>query len=109
MNCSSPVCGWRRANPNETDLPPHGDPRRRCSRLLAFDGADEEGTHERLRGLRDLIEPKIAEQRGRIVKNTGDGFLAEFASVVDAVRCAVEMQRGMAERNSGSMLGPSAD
>jgi adenylate cyclase len=46
-------------------------------------GVDEEGTHERLKGhLRELIEPKIAEHRGRIVKNTGDGFLAEFASVV---------------------------
>ena len=52
------------------------------------------------RHLRDLIDPKIAEHRGRIVKNTGDGFLAEFASVVDAVRCAVEVQRGMAERNA---------
>src|SRR5947207_13803075 len=70
------------------------------SRLM---GADEEGTHERLRDhLRDLIEPKIAEHRGRIVKNTGDGFLAEFPSVVDAVRCAVEMQRGMADRNTGT-------
>ena len=48
----------------------------------------------------NLIEPKIDEHRGRVVKNTGDGFLAEFASVVDAVRCAVEMQRGMAERNA---------
>src|SRR5262252_6304343 len=84
-------------------------PVRRLAAILAADvggysrlmGADEEGTHERLRGhLRDLIEPKIAEHRGRVVKNTGDGFLAEFASVVDAVRCAVEMQRGMAERNS---------
>jgi class 3 adenylate cyclase len=47
------------------------------------------GTHERLRAhLRELIEPKIGEHRGRVVKNTGDGFLAEFASVVDAVRCA---------------------
>jgi adenylate cyclase len=66
-------------------------------------GVDEEGTHARLRGhLREAIEPKIAEHRGRIVKNTGDGFLAEFASVVDAVRCAVEMQRGMADRNAGT-------
>jgi class 3 adenylate cyclase len=64
-------------------------------------GADEKGTHERLRGhLRALIEPKIAEYRGRIVKNTGDGFLAEFASVVDAVRCAVEMQWDIGERNA---------
>jgi TolB-like protein/Tfp pilus assembly protein PilF len=82
---------------------------RRLTAILAADvagysrlmGADEEGTHERLKAhLRELIEPKIAEHRGRIVKNTGDGFLAEFASVVDAVRCAVELQRGMAERNA---------
>ena len=77
------------------------------SRLM---GVDEEGTHERLRGhLRDLIEPKITEYRGRVVKNTGDGFLAEFASVVDAVRCAVEVQRGMAERNAGTPSGERAD
>jgi Ankyrin repeats (3 copies) len=63
-------------------------------------GADEEGTHQRLRAnLRDLVDPKIKQHRGRIVKNTGDGMLAEFPSVVDAVRCAVEMQRGMADRN----------
>jgi TolB-like protein/class 3 adenylate cyclase len=67
-----------------------------CSRLM---GADEEGTHERLKAhLRELVDPKIKEHRGRIVKNTGDGFLAEFASVVDAVRCAVEIQRGMIDR-----------
>ena len=84
---------------------------RRLTAILAADvvgysrlmGADEEGTHERLQAhLRDLIEAKIAEHRGRVVKNTGDGFLAAFASVVDAVRCAVEMQRGMAERNTGT-------
>jgi TolB-like protein len=70
------------------------------SRLM---GSDEEGTHERLQAhLRELIERKIAEHRGRIVKNTGDGFLAEFASVVDAVRCAIEMQRRMTERNAGT-------
>jgi adenylate cyclase len=62
-------------------------------------GADEEGTHERLKEhLRELVDPKIKEHRGRTVKNTGDGFLAEFPSVVDAVRCAVEIQREMAER-----------
>jgi len=62
-------------------------------------GADEEGTHERLKThLGQLVEPKIKEHRGRTVKNTGDGFLSEFASVVDAVRCAVEIQRGMMER-----------
>ena len=63
-------------------------------------GVDEEGTHARLQAhLQELVNPKIADHRGRIVKNTGDGFLAEFASVVDAVRCAVEVQRGIAERN----------
>src|SRR6516165_8519191 len=81
---------------------------RRLAAILAADvvgysrlmGTDEEGTHERLKAhLRDLINPEIEEHRGRIVKNTGDGFLAEFASVVDAVRCAVEIQRGMADRN----------
>ena len=80
---------------------------RRLAAILAADvagysrlmGADEEGTHERLQAhLRELINPKISEHRGRIVKNTGDGFLAEFQSVVDAVRCAVEVQRGMADR-----------
>ncbi len=66
------------------------------SRLM---GADEEGTHERLKAhFRQLIDPKIAEHRGRIVKNTGDGILVEFASVVDAVRCAAEVQRGMIDR-----------
>jgi TolB-like protein/class 3 adenylate cyclase/Flp pilus assembly protein TadD len=70
------------------------------SRLM---GADEEGTHERLKAhLRELVDPKIAEYRGRIVKNTGDGFLAEFASVVDAVRCGVEIQRGVADRNAAT-------
>src|SRR5438067_7449872 len=68
------------------------------SRLM---GADEEGTHERLKAhLRELVEPKIAEHRGRVVKNTGDGLLAEFASVVDAVRCAIDVQRGMTGRNA---------
>src|SRR5262249_25275079 len=63
-------------------------------------GADEEGTLARLKVLRhDLLDPKIEEHRGRIVKTTGDGLLVEFASVVDALRCAVEIQRGMAERN----------
>jgi len=59
------------------------------SRLM---GADEEGTHERLKAhLGELVNPKVGEYRGRTVKNTGDGVLAEFASVVDAVRCAVEV------------------
>src|SRR5690349_167132 len=86
-------------------------PVRRLTAILAADvagysrlmGVDEEGTHERLKAhLRELVDPKIAEHRGRVVKNTGDGFLAEFASVIDAVRCAGDMQRGMAERNEGA-------
>jgi adenylate cyclase len=64
-------------------------------------GADEEGTHERLKTLlHQLVEPKIKEHRGRIVKHTGDGMLVEFASVVDAVRCAVEIQRAMVDHNA---------
>jgi adenylate cyclase len=63
-------------------------------------GADEEATLQRLKALRhELIDPRIAGHRGRIVKTTGDGMLVEFASVVDAVRCAVAVQRKMAERN----------
>ena len=68
------------------------------SRLM---GADEEGTLLRLNAhRREFLEPKIADNRGRIVKRTGDGVLIEFASAVDATRCAVEIQRGMAERNA---------
>jgi len=64
-------------------------------------GLDEEGTHERVTThFGELVNPKISQHRGRVVKNTGDGLLAEFASVVDAVRCAAEVQRGMAERNA---------
>src|SRR5215831_12172730 len=82
-------------------------PVRRVAAILAADvagytrlmGADEEGTHERLKAhLGELVDPKITEHRGRVVKNTGDGFLAEFQSVVDAVRCAVEVQWRMADR-----------
>jgi adenylate cyclase len=83
---------------------------RRLAAILAADvagysrlmGADEEGTHERLKALRrELVDPKIAEHHGRIVKTTGDGMLVEFPSVVDAVRCAVEVQQAMAGRNTG--------
>jgi hypothetical protein len=64
--------------------------------------ADEEGTFARLRAHRtELVEPKIAEHKGRIVKLMGDGLLVEFASVVDAVRCATEVQRAMAARDAG--------
>ena len=81
---------------------------RRLAAILAADvvgysrlmGADEEGTHERFKAhLVELVDPKIREHHGRIVKTTGDGVLAEFASVVDAVRCAGEIQRAMAERD----------
>ena len=69
------------------------------SRLMA---ADEEGTLAQLKAHRkDVIDPKITEHRGRIVKTTGDGMLVEFASVVDAIRCAIEVQRSMIERNTG--------
>jgi class 3 adenylate cyclase len=68
--------------------------------LLA--GTDEDRTLSRLRGLRsDLIDPAIAAHRGRIVKRTGDGSIIEFRSVVDAVRCAIEVQNGLIERNAG--------
>ena len=82
---------------------------RRLAAILAADvagysrliGADEEGTLARLKAYRrEVIDPKIAEHRGRLVKTTGDGLLVEFASVVDALRCAVEVQRGMSERNA---------
>jgi class 3 adenylate cyclase len=83
---------------------------RRLTAILAADvagysrlmGADEEGTLAALKVLRrEVADPKIKEHRGRIVNTTGDGLLSEFASVVDAVRCAVEMQREMAARNAG--------
>jgi adenylate cyclase len=64
-------------------------------------GADEEGTLAQLKAHRNaLLDPKITEHQGRIVKTTGDGILAEFASVIDALRCAIEIQRGMLERNA---------
>ena len=69
------------------------------SRLMGF---DEEGTHERLKAhFQQLVEPKIKEYQGRVVKNTGDGVLVEFPSVVDAVRCAAELQRAMLDREAG--------
>src|SRR5262250_844171 len=86
---------------------PNARVERRLTAILAADvagysrltGMDEEGTHAQLVDhLRSLVDPKIAEHRGRVVKNTGDGLLAEFSSVVDAVRCAVDVQRRMADR-----------
>src|SRR5438874_3784337 len=81
---------------------------RRLAAILAADvagwsrlmGQDEEGTLARLKGLRrEICDPSIAEHRGRIVKTTGDGLLAEFPSVVDALRCAVAVQEAMGGRN----------
>ena len=83
---------------------------RKLAAILAADvvgfsrlaGADEDRTLARLRALRsDLIDPTIAVHHGRVVKRTGDGALVEFRSVVDAVRCAVEIQNAMVERNAG--------
>ncbi len=83
---------------------------RKLAAILAADvvgysrltGSDEERTLARLRALRsDLIDPTIAVHHGRVVKRTGDGIIIEFRSVVDAVRCAIEVQNGMVERNAG--------
>ncbi len=69
-------------------------------------GTDEDRTLSRLRGLRsDLIDPAIAAHHGRVVKRTGDGSLVEFRSVVDALRCGIEVQNGMIERNAGHCHG----
>ena len=87
---------------------------RKLAAILAADvvgysrlaGSDEDRTLARLRGLwSDLIDPAIGAHHGRIVKRTGDGVLIEFRSVVDAVRCAIEMQNGMVERNAGPSAG----
>ena len=87
----------------------HGETRKLAAILVAdvvgysrLAAADEDRTLARLRGLRsDLIDPAVAAHHGRIVKRTGDGNIAEFRSVVDAVRCAIEVQNGMVERNAG--------
>jgi TolB-like protein/class 3 adenylate cyclase/Tfp pilus assembly protein PilF len=91
---------------------------RRLAAVLAADvagysrlmGEDEEGTLARLKAYRrDILDPKICENRGRIVKTTGDGLLAEFASVIDALRCAVEIQRDVAQRNTQMPSGERID
>src|SRR6266478_1740164 len=85
----------------EPDPPSRRDPAAGVAGYSRLMRTDEEGTLERLKALRrQLFDPKIAEHRGRIVKTTGDGLLVEFASVVDAVRCAVAVQQAMPERNT---------
>jgi adenylate cyclase len=85
------------------------NPTRRLAAIVAADvagysrliGTDEQGTLNRLRSIRtEVLDPKINEHHGRLVKTTGDGLLVEFGSVVDALRCAVEVQQSMAERNT---------
>src|ERR1700731_1251514 len=104
----------------EAPMEPTGPARveRRLAAILAADvagysrlmGEDEEGTLATLKAIRrELSDPKIKEHRGRIVKTTGDGVLVEFASVVDAVRCAVDIQREMAMRNAGTPDGKRVD
>jgi len=87
---------------------------RRLAAILAADvagysrliGDDEEGTLNRLRSIRaEVVDPKITEHRGRIVKTTGDGLLVEFSSVVDALRCATQWQHGMDVRNAAVLSG----
>ena len=101
--------GMDRTDPSAT-----GRTERRLAAIMAADvagysrltGMDEEGTHAQLTGhLRSLIDPKIAEHRGRVVKYTGDGLLAEFSSVVEAVRCSLDVQHGMLERNAEVQQG----
>jgi adenylate cyclase len=91
---------------------------RRLAAILAADvagysrliGADEEGTLARLKAhRREVIDPKIGEHNGRIVKTTGDGLLVEFGSVIDALRCATEIQTGMAERKTVSPTDPQIE
>ena len=95
---------------DERDPQTRGDPGRRRRRLLAGSPARTRIARSRaLRGLRsDLIDPAIAAHHGRIVKRTGDGSIIEFRSVVDAVRCAIEVQNGMVERNAGRVARASA-
>src|ERR1700753_60646 len=101
MDLRSPTLLWRKDLMTET---------RKLAAILAADvvgysrlaGSDEDRTLARLRALRsDLIDPTVAVHHGRVVKRTGDGVLIEFRSVVDAVRCAIEVQTGMSERNAG--------
>ncbi|MEA2830037.1 MAG: hypothetical protein QOF22_785, partial [Bradyrhizobium sp.] len=99
----------RDINSGRSGEPPHGSPPRRLAAIVAGDIAgysrlmqlDEEGTHDRVKRIeRDLIEPSIAEHHGRLVKTTGDGFLAIFDSPVEAVRFGIVIQQSMIGRNA---------
>jgi adenylate cyclase len=99
------VSGQLKAKANERRVahraPARRHPRRGRGGIFAPHGANEEGTLAALKGhRRELIDPLIAQHQGRIVKTTGDGVLIEFASIVDAMRCAVVMQQGMKDRNA---------
>ena len=105
----SDASGIIRPAPQNSNVWNWTDMERRLAAIFAADvvgysrliGIDEEGTIERFQAhRRELFDPKIAEHQGRIVKMTGDGFLVEFASPVRAVRCAIEVQQGMADRNA---------
>ena len=108
--CRDPRKPTHHRNHSDRDKPKNqARVERRLAAILAADvagysrlmGVDEEGTLRQLKAHRkELVDPKITEHRGRIVKTTGDGMLVEFVSVVDAVRCAVDIQRGMVERNA---------
>jgi hypothetical protein len=92
----------RESGPDERKPKDRGDPRRRCGWIQPSRRGGR-GSHARpIAALRsDLIDPFTAIHKGRVVKRTGNGFISEFRSVVDAVRCAVEVQHGMIERNVG--------
>jgi class 3 adenylate cyclase len=109
LNVRGALVGVGSSATEEAPWSPQGRVERRIAAILATDvagwsrliGADEEGTLGRLKALRaEVIDPKIAGHHGRIVKTTGDGLLVEFASVVDALRCAAEVQAAMAKGNA---------
>jgi len=109
MDLSTPLVISLSGNRRSYHFMPNSRVERRLAAILAADvvgysrlmGIDEEGTLAALKVCRrELTDPKIAEYRGRIVKTTGDGALVEFGSAVDAIRCAIEIQREMSKRNA---------
>jgi adenylate cyclase len=116
LNVRGALVGVGSSATEEAPWSPQGRVERRIAAILAPDvagwsrliGADEEGTLGGLKALRpEVIDPKIAGYHGRIVKTSGDGLLVEFASVVDALRCAAEVQAAMAKGNAHVAVGPS--